>query len=86
MISGIARIVDGDTLDVGAIRIRLHGIDATEAGQTCKRANGRAGRKRRAGSRIWLRVVTSSARRSIETPTAVSSRHAKPTASTSTKL
>ncbi len=41
-ISGIARIVDGDTLDVGAIRIRLHGIDAPEAGQTCQRANGRS--------------------------------------------
>lgn len=41
-ISGIARIVDGDTLDVGAIRIRLHGIDAPEAGQTCQHANGRS--------------------------------------------
>lgn len=41
-ISGIARIVDGDTLDVGAVRIRLHGIDAPEAGQTCRRLDGRS--------------------------------------------
>lgn len=34
-VSGIARIVDGDTLDVGVVRIRLHGIDAPEAGQRC---------------------------------------------------
>ena len=41
-ISGISRIIDGDTLDVGVVRIRLHGIDAPEAGQTCRRANGRS--------------------------------------------
>lgn len=41
-ITGTARIVDGDTLDVGVVRIRLHGIDAPEAGQTCLRANGRS--------------------------------------------
>lgn len=41
-ISGMGRIVDGDTLDVGAVRIRLHGIDAPEAGQACQRANGKS--------------------------------------------
>ena len=40
-ITGTARIVDGDTLDVGAVRVRLHGIDAPEAGQTCEGADGR---------------------------------------------
>ena len=39
-ISGHASIVDGDTLDVGPIRIRLNGIDAPETGQTCGRADG----------------------------------------------
>jgi endonuclease YncB( thermonuclease family) len=39
---GIASVVDGDTLDLGAIRIRLHGIDAPEAGQSCRRASGRS--------------------------------------------
>ena len=36
-IRGIARVVDGDTIDIGDTRIRLEGIDAPEAGQTCKR-------------------------------------------------
>jgi len=31
-------IVDGDTIDLKGTRIRLHGIDAPEAGQKCKRA------------------------------------------------
>ena len=34
---GIARVVDGDTLDVGVTRVRLEGIDAPEHGQTCHR-------------------------------------------------
>ncbi len=34
---GTARIVDGDTIDVGDQRVRLHGIDAVEAGQSCSR-------------------------------------------------
>jgi endonuclease YncB( thermonuclease family) len=36
-IRGAARVVDGDTIDVGDTRVRLEGIDAPEAGQTCKR-------------------------------------------------
>jgi endonuclease YncB( thermonuclease family) len=40
-ITGHASVVDGDTLDVGPIRIRLNGIDAPEVGQTCGRADGR---------------------------------------------
>lgn len=35
-------MIDGDTLDLGAVRIRLHGIDAPEAGQQCRRASGRS--------------------------------------------
>lgn len=34
---GSAKAIDGDTLELGAERIRLHGIDAVEAGQTCTR-------------------------------------------------
>lgn len=33
---GAARVVDGDTLDVGTTRVRLFGIDAVEASQTCR--------------------------------------------------
>jgi endonuclease YncB( thermonuclease family) len=34
-ISGRARIVDGDSLVVDGVRVRLEGIDAPEAAQTC---------------------------------------------------
>jgi endonuclease YncB( thermonuclease family) len=34
-LSGIPRIIDGDTIRIGKTRIRLHGIDAPEAKQTC---------------------------------------------------
>lgn len=33
--SGPVRVIDGDTLDVGQTRVRLHGIDAPEVGQPC---------------------------------------------------
>lgn len=39
---GPVRVIDGDTLDVGATRVRLHGIDAPELGQTCTNPDGAA--------------------------------------------
>lgn len=39
-IVGAAIVVDGDTIDVAGTRIRLHGIDAPEDSQTCRRASG----------------------------------------------
>ena len=38
-ITGKPQIIDGDTIDIGGQRIRLHGMDAPEAEQTCE-ANG----------------------------------------------
>ena len=35
-----ARVIDGDTLDVAGVRVRLWGIDAPESRQTCE-ADGR---------------------------------------------
>ena len=35
IIKGKARIVDGDTIEVNYIKIRLHGIDAPEIKQSC---------------------------------------------------
>lgn len=34
------RVVDGDTLEIDGRKVRLHGIDAPEAGQFCKKAVG----------------------------------------------
>ena len=34
-LTGIPRIIDGDTIEVAGQRVRLHGIDAPESRQTC---------------------------------------------------
>jgi endonuclease YncB( thermonuclease family) len=39
-ISGTVRVIDGDTLDVGRTRVRLHAIDAPEGAQTCEDGRG----------------------------------------------
>ena len=39
-LQGVATVIDGDTLDLRGQRIRLHGIDAPESGQSCEYANG----------------------------------------------
>ncbi len=36
-ITGQPRVIDGDTLEVAGQRIRLHGIDAPERRQICRR-------------------------------------------------
>jgi endonuclease YncB( thermonuclease family) len=38
---GIPRVVDGDTLTIGAAKVRLQGIDAPETDQICLSANGK---------------------------------------------
>ena len=40
-ITGKPRVIDGDTIEIADERIRLHGIDAPEAKQTCKDNNGK---------------------------------------------
>lgn len=39
---GALRVVDGDTLAIGAVKIRLHGIDAPEMSQSCSDMRGEA--------------------------------------------
>ena len=36
-VSGYAQVIDGDTIQIGALRIRLSGIDTPELHQTCTR-------------------------------------------------
>src|SRR5450759_3166413 len=39
-LTGVPRIVDGDTLAIGATKVRLEGIDAPETDQVCLNENG----------------------------------------------
>jgi endonuclease YncB( thermonuclease family) len=42
IVAGPARVIDGDTLDVGVTRVRLEGIDAPELAQMCQAATGQS--------------------------------------------
>jgi len=39
--TGKPRVIDGDTIEIAGERIRLHGIDAPEANQTCRDKDGK---------------------------------------------
>jgi endonuclease YncB( thermonuclease family) len=56
-VSGFARAVDGDTLEVGGVRVRLHGVDAPESAQDCTDARGRTYACGRAASRRLAGLV-----------------------------
>jgi endonuclease YncB( thermonuclease family) len=40
-LSGHATVIDGDTIELQRVRIRLFGVDAPESGQVCQDAGGR---------------------------------------------
>lgn len=40
VVAGEARVIDGDTIQVAGVRIRLEGIDAPETGQSCQWPDG----------------------------------------------
>jgi endonuclease YncB( thermonuclease family) len=56
-VEGRALVVDGDTIDIDGTRIRLHGIDAPEAGQRCNKANGVEWRCGQSAVKALVRLV-----------------------------
>ena len=56
-LTGRAEAVDGDTLAVGGVRVRLEGIDAPEARQTCKDASGKVWDCGAEAQRLLARLV-----------------------------
>lgn len=61
LVVGVASVIDGDTIEIHGQRIRLHGIDAPEGGQRCKRD----GRQYRCGQEAALALADKIGRRTV---------------------
>lgn len=56
-VSGVARIIDGDSLEVAGTRVRIFGIDAPEARQQCRDAKGESYACGREAARALDRLI-----------------------------
>ena len=61
-LTGVASIIDGDTLEIHGKRIRLHGIDTPESRQTCLDS---AGKPWRCGQKAALALADRVGRRTV---------------------
>lgn len=61
-LNGVASVIDGDTVEIRGTRIRLHGIDAPESRQLCRRQSGQSWR---CGQQAALALSDRIGRRSV---------------------
>jgi endonuclease YncB( thermonuclease family) len=56
-VTGSARVIDGDSVEIAGVRIRLHGVDAPERDQDCRDAGGKTYSCGRASMRALAAIV-----------------------------